>query len=235
MALIVRKSQNLLQQWLDPKPALKPTQRTTRPGLINDRPHVSLFVGRKGSGKSRLLCTLLQTDWANIYNRIVFVSPTFQAQFDGLWSELSPVGITVHESLTDGFIEKLLQDVSASKHQTLLILDDCGDDIRRVAPAMMNKLVSNSRHLNLSIICLHQKITQSSTIIRSNCDSIISFASCSYLERESLWREISTVNKRDFNRMFQEATSEPHSYMVSTISRGGALINYKSDFNTVLI
>jgi hypothetical protein len=225
---------NLLQQWLNP--VLKTRVIiSSRPGLINSRPHITMIIGRKGSGKSRLLCDLLQNDWANIYSRIVFVSPTFQAQFDGLWSELSPVGITVHESLTDAFIENLLTDVSVAKHQTLLILDDCGDDFRRVAPSLVNKLVSNSRHLRLSIICLHQKLTQSSTIVRSNCDSIIAFASCAFLEREALWREISTVDKKTFNRMFAEATEQAHSFMVSTISKGGALELYRSDFSTKLI
>ena len=195
---------------------------------------VTLIVGRKGSGKSHLVVKLLMNDWCGVFHDIVIVSPTFQAQFQGLWSKLSPNGITVHESITDELIEKLLRQTAGATRDTLLILDDLGQDLRNIKQSVLNKLVSNSRHYRLSIICLHQKLTQSPTIFRANADCFISFASCSYLEREALWREISTVDKKTFNRMFASATRQAHSFMVSTIDKGGALVNYHSDFCTLL-
>ena len=208
----------------------------TMPGLITDRPHVTIIAGRKGSGKTHLLCRLLLTAWWGVYDRIVFVSPTFKSQFDSLWCQLSPEGITVHESLEDSFIENLLQSVSTStRHSTLLVMDDIGEDLRKTPPAMLNKLVSNSRHYKLSIVCLHQKMTQSPTIVRANADCIISFPACSFLEREALWREISTVDRKTFQRIFTDATVEQHSFLVSTIDKGGILKNYKSDFSTLLL
>ena len=195
---------------------------------------VTLIVGRKGSGKSKLVVDLLMTDWCGVYHDIIIISPTFQAQFNGLWSKLSPQGVTVYETISDNLVEQILKNTAGATKDTLLVLDDLGEDMRKISQTLLNKLVSNSRHYRLSIICLHQKLTKSPTIFRGNCDSFISFASCSYLEREALWREISTVDKKSFNRMFAEATQRPHSFMVSTISKGGALVNYHSDFCTVL-
>ena len=195
---------------------------------------VTLVVGRKGSGKSHLVVELLMNDWCGLFHDIVIVSPTFQAQFKNLWSKLNPRGILVHESITDEFIEQLLKQTACATRDTLLILDDLGQDLRNIKQTTLNKLVSNSRHYRLSIICLHQKLTQSPTILRANADSIISFASCSYLEREALWREISTVDKKTFNLLFAQATDQPHSFMISTISKGGKLELYGSDFCTLL-
>ena len=179
------------------------------------------------------MCKLLRTAWCRVYDEIIFVSPTFEAQFKGLWSQLSPDGITVYTKLDDVFIENLLAKQSTDPTRaSLLILDDCGEDLRKVSPVTVNKLVSNSRHYNLSIICLHQKLTQSPTIARANCDSFISFPACSFLERECLWKEISTIDRKTFHRIFNEATQKKHSFLVSTIGKDGILRNFQSDFIT---
>ena len=243
----VVKKQPTLYQWAKmsvtgqppPPPKLKRTaqaQTKRLPGLINDRPHVTLICGRKGSGKSFLCCKLLcsWTGWRGVYDEIIFVSPTFKSQFDGLWSKIDPAGVTVHERIDEQFIENLLQEQSTSTKNSLLILDDCGEDLRKVSPSTVNKLVSNSRHYKLSIICLHQKLTQSPTIMRANADSVVSFAACSYLERDCLWREVSTVDKKEFLRIFNQATTEKHSFLVSTIDKGGRLRFYESDFTTTI-
>jgi hypothetical protein len=196
---------------------------------------VTIFCGRKGSGKSYELCKQLcsWSGWRGVYDEIIFFSPTFEAQL-ALWGKLDPSGITVHERLTEDFIENLLKTQSTSKLNTLLILDDCGEDVRKISPAVINKLVSNSRHYKLSIICLHQKLTQSPTIIRANADSIISFAACSFLERDALWKEVSTVDRKEFQRIFNEATQERHSFLVATIDKGGRLVFYKNDYKSIL-
>jgi hypothetical protein len=195
---------------------------------------VCLMCGRKGSGKSFLLCRLLKTFWSGVYDEIIIVSPTFRAQWAGLWSQLSPEGITVHEELTESFIESFMVQQSTNGKNSLLILDDCGEDLRKCSPSTVNKLVSNSRHYKLSIICLHQKLSQSPTIMRANADTLLSFPACSFLEREALWKEISTVDRKTFQRMFNDATTEKHSFMVSSIDKGGILRNYRDDFKTLL-
>jgi hypothetical protein len=141
----------------------------------------------------------------------------------------------VHEELTESLVEELLATVSTKQRQTLLILDDCGEELRRIAPRIVNQLVSNSRHYQLSIVCLHQKLTQSPTIMRANADCIIAFAASSFLERECLYKEVSTIDRKAFMNMFSEATHDKHSFLVSTISKGGKLNFYKNDFKTKLL
>lgn len=210
-------------------------QVPTWPGLINDRPHITLLVGRKGSGKTHLLVRLLKEAWCGVYDEIIIVSGTFVSQFEKVWSQLSPEGITVHETFDESFVEKFMAEQSVSTKNSLLILDDLGDDLRKISPSVINKLVSNSRHYKLSIIALHQKLTQAPTIIRGNADSIISFSACSFLEREALWKEISTVPRKEFQVLFNKATQKKHGFLVSTIDKGGALRLYHDDFKTLLV
>ena len=195
---------------------------------------MTLICCRKGSGKSHLACRLLKTAWCGVYDEIIFVSPTFRSQFHGLWSQLSPEGIVVHEKFDESFVENLMLQQSVSTKNSLLILDDNGEDMKKVLPSTINKLVSNSRHYRLSIICLFQKITQAPTILRANADSIISFPACSYLEREALWKEISTCDRKTFQRIFNEATEKKHSFLVSIIDKGGRLRHYRDDVVTLI-
>jgi energy-coupling factor transporter ATP-binding protein EcfA2 len=204
------------------------------PALNAENTHITLVVGRKGSGKSFLVCKLLKTVYLGVYEKIIFVSPTFEAQLS-LWGTLDPAGISVFSSLTNEFLTNLLAQQMKTRTKTLLILDDNGEDFKKVAPSIVNKLVSNSRHINLSIIGLFQKLTQAPTILRGNADCIIAFAASSYLERDCLWREISVVDKKEFQRIFNTATeNNDHGFLCSSIGRDGSLKFYGKDFTTTL-
>ena len=200
-------------------------------GLITDRPHLTLICGKKGSGKSHLCCKLLLTSWRYKYDDVIFVSPTFRSQFDGLWNKLSPDGIVVHETLTEDLVNNILASVSNNKQRkTLLVLDDCGEEFRKISPRVVNLLISNSRHYNLSIVCLHQRLLQSPPIVRSNADVVIAFAACSYQEIECLWKMVATVPRRQFQAMFAECTQTQNSFMVcmvSLVDKGGRLKFYQ--------
>jgi hypothetical protein len=188
-------------------------------GLIVEKPHITLFVGRKGSGKTELLIKLLKDKdgYRGQYEQIIIVSPTFKLQ--PVWKQLSPEGITVYESFSDSVLEKIYKE-QQSNVNTLLILHDNGDDLRKVLPSIFNKLISNSRHLNCSIIALLQKLSQALTILRSNADVFIVFSACSVRERDALHSEIGTVDKKTFEKMFNECTSEQYSSFVASIIDG---------------
>ena len=217
-----------------PKPKRVSSDKYNYKGLITDRPHITIIAGKKGSGKSYLCCKLLLTSWRYKYDKVIFISPTFRAQYDKLWSKLSPEGITVHDTLTECFINKLMETLSSCKNanSTLLILDDLGEEFRKICPRVVNMLVSNSRHYRLSIVCLHQRLTQSPPIMRANADCIIAFSACSYTETEALWKMVATVPRKEFQHMFNSATQKPHSFLVSMVDSGGRLRHYHMDFMT---
>jgi len=194
-------------------------------------PSLMLLCGAKGAGKSTLACNLLLTTYKNQFKTITFVSPTFEAQLPILWGKLDPEGIFVYESLTQEFVENYLKTAVLSTGHNLLILDDCANQQRQIKGDSWNKLVSNSRHYNLSIWCLNQSIIQSETITRQNADVIIAWPSCSFRERECLYQSRSSVDRKSFLQLFQTATDKPRSFLVSTV-KAGKLKFFMNDFKT---
>jgi hypothetical protein len=113
--------------------------------------------------------------------------------------------------------------------KVLLILDDCGNDVvqEKTAKDVYHKLIANSRHLNISIVWLCQKITQAPTYARANVDCFISFASLATREREALYNEVSLTDRKTFARMFSEACSDQYSTFSATF-RDGKLRYFKN-------
>lgn len=220
-----------------PLPPKKTTKwPLTAPGIINERPHITIVCGKKNSGKSYLCCKLLKSYWRNVYQRIIFISPTFRHQYEKLWSCLKADGIKVFEEISEELINRIITEQTGGGPSTLLILDDLGEDVRRkdsVPPALMNKLCSNSRHLNLSIVSLNQSYTQTPTILRNNADTIICFSAISFREQDRLFKEVSVVDRKRFMEIFAYATElHPHAYLVATIGTDGCLRFFQSDFTT---
>lgn len=205
-------------------------------GVIRDRSHRSLISGRAGSGKTQLFLKLIKTVWKGVYNRVVIISPTFRAQFKEVWSQLSPEGLLVYpDGLDEALIKQLHKDCegyAANNQTTLVVIDDCGEMLRKIPPAAFSLWVSNSRHCKTSIVHLVQKITQSPTAFRSNCDCIIAFGATSMLDKEALYKELSTHDRKTFYQMFSKATEDKHSFMACCIQLGGTLGFFHTDLIT---
>ena len=196
--------------------------------------HITLFIGRKGSGKTYLLIEILLSDWKGVYDDIIIVPPTFKLQ-NTVWGKIDTgAGFTIY----DNFDEKTLVEIYNNKLQnptrkTLLILDDNGEDIKKIRQSVFNKLISNSRHMNMSMVVLLQKLTQAPTILRSNADTFAMFSACSIRERESLYNEIGTLDKKEFSKYFNHCTAQKHSVFVASVIEGQ--IKLFDNFKTELI
>lgn len=192
-------------------------------GLINDRPHVTIFLGRKGSGKTSLLLKLLLTEGGlcKVYKKIIIISATFLQQWDKTWSKLHKNGLVVYTSLSDALLDKIYHDCDSEKQQTLVISDDMDEQFRKgVESSRVNRLISNSRHLPCSFIFLSQSIVQLPTIVRRNADCFCLFGACSYCEVELIWKEVSLVSRKHFWKMFTKATCKPYGFLVCSIEKG---------------
>ena len=210
------------QFWPQRAKKQQPKTKTVFKGLINERSFVMCLVGKKGSGKSQL-CLKLLTTWGGlrgVFDRVVIISPTFKAQFAGLWCAIDPHGLEVHEELSELLLETIITEQTSSSDKVLVISADNGDDWRRVAPSVTNKLISNSRHLHISCLFLAQKMTQLPVIVRSNSDVFAVFQANSHLEQTALFNEVSTVDRRAFDRMFNSATEKQYSFLVSSVLEG---------------
>ena len=195
--------------------------------MINNTPHVTLFCGRKGSGKTNLLLKLLKDKYGfkNVYQEIIIISPTLKLQ--NAWQTISGEGIKVFENFTEDVLNSIYEN-SKPHINSLLILDDNGEDLKRVNQSVFNKLISNSRHLNCSIIALVQKLSQAPTILRTNTDVFAVFSACSTRETEILWAEIGVLEKKSFYQIFTDATKDQYSCFVCSMHKGK--LHFYKDF-----
>jgi len=152
---------------------------------------------------------------------VIIISPTFPLQ--PIWGQISPDGVTVHLAFTTQIIEDLMKAQTDNRDsKVLLLLDDLGEDVHhsKDAKPIFHKLIANSRHLNISLVWLCQRLTQAPTFVRSNTDSFISFASLSTREREALYNEVSMTDKKAFAAMFADCTRDQYSTFAATFKAG---------------
>lgn len=181
-----------------------------------------MIVGKKGSGKSNLFLQFLLNPSAYYrkYDRIIFISPTFRAQFEILWHKLDPKGIQVYDEVSQGLLAEIIHEQESNGLQTLVCFDDNGEQLRHLAQAELNRFISNSRHLRLSCVFLCQKISQVPTIVRANTDCFVVFAACAQVELEALYREVSIVDKKRFLELFRETTQHEFAFLCISVQRG---------------
>jgi hypothetical protein len=163
-----------------------------------------------------------------LYDRIIIFSGTFKTQYEKLWSQLSPKGIVVFEDLDETVLTKVYEEQLGSKESVCIISDDMDTQWGKIDSGLMNKVITNSRHCNLSLCFLVQKMTMVPTIIRSNADCVVAYSTSCHREFEAIYNEFSHCSKKEFHKFFVEATKEPYSFLVCCVQGGkvGMYINW---------
>ena len=157
-----------------------------------------------------------------IYDRIIIFSGTFKTQYEILWCKLSSKGIVVFEELDETVLMKIYEEQLGSKEHVLILSDDMDEQWRRLDTGLINKIITNSRHCNLSLCFLVQKMSMVGTIIRSNADCVVAYATSCHREFEAIYNEFSHCSKKEFHKFFVEATKEPYSFLVCCVQNGRA-------------
>ena len=142
------------------------------------------------------------------------------------------------EVLYNDIEEEFMDDVSegSKPKNKLIIFDDCGysGSLRSYNKGnIIDKLICNGRHLNLSQIYTSQRFSQCSTCLRTNLTGAIMF-STSMKELELISEDFNyTENKKQFIKMFRKETKEPRSFMVINFSNKPAEMYMDSEFNPI--
>ena len=131
-------------------------------------------------------------------------------QFDGDYLDV------LYDQLEDEFKEAQLDGDEVPRF--LIIFDDVGFDgnlaSRTIKENIINKLVCNGRHVNISTIFSVQKYSQANTTIRSQLTGAI-FGKTSMKEIELIASDMNFFNtKKQFVEMFRNATEGKRDFLV---------------------
>jgi len=116
-----------------------------------------------------------------------------------------------------------MNEAASTDGPVLVISDDmCSHWKKEVEPKLFDKMISTSRHIGkgMSFVFLSQSIVQLPTSLRRNTTCFVIFGATSFAESELIWRDISTVDKKTFNKIFRSATQKQFGFLVAVNDKG---------------
>jgi hypothetical protein len=205
----------------------------TKKDLIFDVPFRLLIVGKSQlSGKSNILVNLLLRD--EFYNKdfdgsnIFLVSPSItndeklkkiikvkEIPDENLFLEYDEdVLKQLYQMLQDEYEEA--KEAGEKPQNKLIIFDDMSYNgaLKSKQHGIINKIMSNGRHINLSCVQTSQKYSDLLTSSRENANGAI-FFNCSNKQLELIEADHNYLgSKKEFINMFRNVMNEKHSFLV---------------------
>ena len=142
------------------------------------------------------------------------------------------------EILYEDIEEEFMEDTSEGRKpkNKLIIFDDCGysGSLKSYSKGnIVDKMICNGRHLNLSQIYTSQRFSQCSTCLRTNLTGAIMF-STSMKELELIAEDFNYMKtKKDFIKIFRETTAKPRQFMVINFSNPPAEMYLDTEFQPI--
>lgn len=201
-----------------------------------------MTVARSQSGKTTLLIKLLLFKWIHQFNRIYIFCPTYFQ--DNKWSQIDQYVKSGKVKVYPKFDEILIKKIwlkcikkkeDGCKDQTLFLFDDCAGQKgfkSNQETGILNQVVCRANHANISTIWSAQKLTHSSTIMRSQAEGVILFQCHQESELKPVFQEFGTGKSSWFNAMVREKTSEPFHYLYVN-RQGPGLPDYYHNFKKI--
>lgn len=193
---------------VDIRPIVVPDDRKTKSlhklrGKVPDwafMPHFNLIMlAPRNSGKSTLIFHLLYQAYLEVFDEVHVFSTTLDS--DPIWTAAGRVH--KHHGYKDSEVRRIVQSQvghcepdSTEQRHLLLIFDDLLGAIKPNSEVC--KLITRSRHYNISMIMTTQGAKGLAPIIRENCTSIIALNNTS---EESLRRMDDVLDDRFMNMM----------------------------------
>ncbi len=200
--------------------------KETRPKGLAEQlpapPFLGVIVAPVKSGKSVLLCNLIMSSrfYRGLFDEIVLFSPNAHQD-----ESIKPVAdsriTTVHTEYDDEIIRELCEraddyeDDSGAKtlaHQkpsVLLVFDDMLGNVKQASE--ISRLATKYRQRNFSIIITTQVHRAIPLPIRTNATWYIVFATHNRTELDKMTEEFNAFP--NFEKLYEEATSEPYSFL----------------------
>ena len=189
--------------------------------------HFYVISGASGSGKSNLIINLLKStkktkdkkhkkSYRNMFNTVILVSPSAHTIKD---SPLENVADdqkfnSLNEDVFD-MVDSVTEDAIEDNEHTLLILDDVSSQLRlKENEKLLNQLVKNRRHLNLSIWVIGHRVIDLSPALRSNANLIFLFKPKTNKEIETIQSEYMMMPKKEADELMRAAYKDRYDFLL---------------------
>ena len=142
------------------------------------KPFNMIIVGKTACGKTKYLLNMLEQDYANHFEYIFLVCPTFEENSTyRSWkyeSDEDYIVIPCDQDHVDDWLKYIVQNFKGTN--SLIILDDCASSKHvKSRTSELVKLGFSARHYGFSTIVITQQLTSIAKPYRENTSKLVSF------------------------------------------------------------
>lgn len=188
------------------------------PPYLPKKPFIHLFVAPRGQGKTVRLTNWINTYMRNAFHNIHFFSPNCleDKQYSLVLSQLEIPAENVHIIFKESEIMNIFNSAS-SINQTLIIVEDCGNDQgfqSASASNILSRIAQIGRHPKCSLILTTQYLKGINRRVRVNCDCITLFSVENYTELQNIAEDFAgDVDPKAYMAAIAKATQESYHWV----------------------
>lgn len=215
------------------KVKIKKIQMNTNPPIPDNTGKVFEYYsfcigvfGKPQSGKTSLIIDQLTRPHGMFYrkfNRIYIFSPSLHSVKKKInipdEQKFTTFDLSEVQKIVDNQLETI-RNTPEEIDEVLIIFDDLMMEIKKSgSDETLSRIVNNRRHCHLSCIFIQQTYNSIPAIIRRNFSDVIIFNTNSELELESVRKELTKFNKKEFKEITKFAYESPHDFLLFRIGQ----------------
>lgn len=192
------------------------------PSMLPQMSHTALFCGPPGSGKSSLWTAMLTQDKPAIYAGVfsyvhIICPPSSMASMENSPFAGHPRLYNTLDQETLLRLEGEFESASKAKENSLLVLDDCGSDLKnQEVQNLLGRFCRNRRHKRLSIFIVAQTYRDVPLPLRKLLTTAYLFAQRNSAETEAIASELACMPISRFMAAWDFVFNDPrdrHAFM----------------------
>lgn len=214
--------------------------------LLPQPPFMLLMAAPRNSGKTNLLINMLIDNemYCKKFDEIFIWSKSYynDNKWRSIYFDKDYETSHVFEEYNDAAVKKLFTSIRErskrkQKVEVLFIFDDMIADnvMNSHKTQVLDAIAATGRHFDVSAVVIFQKFMKFTPIVRENATNIVIFEQKNSTALEVIADEYKgALTKKQFIKIYQEAVSEPYSFLHINLQIPEQDKRFRKNWNTII-